>query len=195
MFIAFEGPDKTGKSTSADNLAFDGKGIYNVTKEVHEEWRRRREMSDQPNLPVTYDRIDWLTHMVYRLALPDYEWNDERVRTVFTMPDTHLVFKLHNVNMVYRVHDELYKEDQVAVVNDMYWRTARWLTNLNMDKEYALFKSVSVLEVLHPKPGHFSTRLIWFSSPVFKFIDVAKQRVHDDETLLEMLRYEDSKRL
>ena len=35
MFIAFEGPDNTGKSTSAANLASDGVAVYNATKGLH----------------------------------------------------------------------------------------------------------------------------------------------------------------
>ena len=194
MFIAFEGPDKTGKSTSADNLAFDGKGIYNVTKEVHEEWRR--EMNDQPELPITYDRIDWLTHMAYRLALPDHEWNDARVRTVFAMPDTHLVFKLHEKSLAGHISDELYTDGTLSTVNDLYSFLSRMIMDLNEAREWTLFKTVTILEVSNDmSSGTFTSRLLYFSSPVFKFIDVAKQRVHVDEDLLLLLQYEDSQRL
>ena len=194
MFIAFEGPDKTGKSTSADNLAFDGKGIYNVTKEVHEEMRR--DMADYPELPVAYDRIDWLTHMAYRLALPEHEWNDPRVRTVFAMPDTHLVFKLHEKSLAGHISDELYTDGTLATVNDMYSLLSRMIMDLNEAREWALFKTVTIIEVSNDlSAGTFTSRLLHFSSPVFKFIDVAKQRVRDDETLLELLNYEDYQRL
>ena len=193
MLIAFEGPDKAGKSTSACNLS-SSLPIYNATKENYTE--TLQEMQGESGVVQCFDRIDWLTHMAYRLALPDHEWNDARVRTVFAMPDTHLVFKLHEKSLSGHISDELYTDGTLATVNDLYLLLSRMIMDLNEAREWALFKTVTILEVSNDlSAGTFTSRLLHFSSPVFKFIDVARQRVHDDETLLELLQYEDSQRL
>jgi len=194
MFIAFEGPDNTGKSTSAANLATDGVALYNATKSMHD--ANRKVFSD--DLPVTYDRIDWFSHMVYRLALPEHEWNDERPRTVFAMPDTHLVVKLHHPQFVELIEDELYESKTVSRVNPMYWYFADFFRALNEQQEFALFKTVSIIEVVNDprNPGTFSQQLKVFSSPVTGMEEVQSQarRVVDDESLLDLLRYDDQQR-
>lgn len=191
MLIAFEGPDKAGKSTSACNLS-SSLPIYNATKENYTE--TLQEMQGESGVVQCFDRIDWLTHMAYRLALPDHEWNDPRVRTVFAMPDTHLVFKLHERGLAGGIADELYEIGTLATVNDMYGHLARFILDLNEQRDWALFKTVTILEVRN-EGDEFSSRLVYFSSPVFKYIEVAKNTVRDDQTLLELLQYEDSKRL
>ena len=193
MLIAFEGPDKAGKSTSACNLS-SSLPIYNATKENYTE--TLQEMQGESGVVQCFDRIDWLTHMAYRLALPDHEWNDPRVRTVFAMPDTHLVFKLHEKSLAGHISDELYTDGTLSTVNDLYSFLSRMIMDLNEAREWTLFKTVTILEVSNDmSSGTFTSRLLYFSSPVFKFIDVAKQRVHVDEDLLLLLQYEDSQRL
>ncbi|QFG04715.1 thymidylate kinase [Microbacterium phage ChickenKing] len=185
MFIAFEGPDKAGKTTSATNLAHDGVAIYNATKEMHA--AMQEQMLLEPELPVTYDRIDWLTHMVYRLAMPTREWNDERVRTVFAMPDTHLVFKLHLE--AGKVSDELYEVGDLNPVNAAYAQTAMWLAMLNGTQGFSLFRSISVVTVQHDQEtGAYSQRLAELAAPVFPWLDGNERTVDSDESLLEMLR-------
>ena len=191
MLIAFEGPDKAGKSTSACNLS-SSLPIYNATKENYTE--TLQEMQGESGVVQCFDRIDWLTHMAYRLALPDHEWNDPRVRTVFAMPDTHLVFKLHEKSLAGHISDELYMDGTLATVNDMYSFLSQMIMDLNETRDWALFKTVTILEVRNDG-DEFSSRLVYFSSPVFKYIEVAKNTVHDDQTLLELLQYEDSQRL
>lgn len=190
MFIAFDGPDKTGKSTSAAALAASGKAIYNVTKETHAVQQQLHQ--EAPELPITYDRIDWFTHMVYRLALPGHEWNDPRVRTVFAMPDTHLVVKLHRPDYAERIDDELYETGKLAQVNPMYFYFADFLMGLNKAREYSLFKSVSLVEVVNdPDSEAFSQQLVAHDSPAFEWGTSYEKLVNSDETLLEMLRYVD----
>lgn len=191
MLIAFEGPDKAGKSTSACNLS-SSLPIYNATKENYTE--TLQEMQGESGVVQCFDRIDWLTHMAYRLALPGHEWNDPRVRTVFAMPNTHLVFKLHERSLAGGIADELYKIGTLATVNDTYVHLARFILDLNEQRDWALFKTVTILEVRN-EGDEFSSRLVYFSSPVFKYIEVAKNTVRDDQTLLELLQYEDSQRL
>lgn len=195
MFIAFEGPDKTGKSTSAANLAASGEAIYNVTKDKHA--LMQADHLAAPELPITYDRIDWLTHMIYRLALPDHEWNDPRVRTVFAMPDTHLVVKLHKRDRAAGIQDELYDKGKLASVTRGYAYWTQFLVEYNHAQDFSLFKTVTVLEVTNDleNGGGFSQRLVDFSSPVFEWGSVAERLVHDDESLLELLRHEEQKRI
>lgn len=194
MFIAFEGPDNTGKSTSARALDSVGMPEYNATKEGHELTKAMYDYSE--DLVYTYDRIDWFTHMVYRLALPEHEWNDERVRTVFAMPDTHLVVKLHHPQLAELISDELYETGTLAKVNPVYYYFADYFMALNKRLDYSLFKTVSMVEVLNnPRNGTFSQRLVAFDSPVFEWGTVAERLVDSDEKLLELLRYEEQNRL
>lgn len=194
MFIAFEGPDKTGKSTSAAHLSHDGRAIYNVTTDKHK--MLKRFMGDMTDLVVAYDRIDWLTHMVYRLALPGHEWNDERPRTVFPMPDTHLVFKLHDPFVAEAIDDELYVTGKVAAANRMYRAQASFLTRLNEDMDYSLFKTISMVEVYNDlKTGQFYQSLVAYSSPVTEANEALSRKVDNDDKLLALLRDEDQQRL
>lgn len=193
MLIAFEGPDNTGKSHSAQQLsAFPP--IYNATKENHA--AAQLIVGAQKGLVHCFDRIDWMTHMAYRLALPDHEWNDPRVRTVFAMPDTHLVFKLHHVGMVpSRDDEEGYKEGVPRSVNDMYIHLSRVFMILNEARDYSLFKTITIMEVINdPSDGSFSQRIVDFSSPIYPWGSVGTRLVHDDASLLEFLYNEESAR-
>ena len=191
MLIAFEGPDKTGKSTSANNLSSDGEAVYNMRDDSYAVMRNGLE----PSLVATFDRIDWMTHMVYRMGMPAHEWNDKRVRTVFAAPDTHLVFKLHRQDMADKISDELYDEGALSSVNTLYRWYAEWLMGINALQGYNLFRTVSLIEVVHDQTDStFHQRLIAFDSPVFDFGSVAERLVTDDERLLELLRYEEQHR-
>jgi len=190
MFIAFEGPDNVGKSTSAAQLATDGKAVYNVTKDIHRTFQQGVHL--EPDLVITYDRIDWFSHMVYRLSLPDHEWNDSRVRTVFAMPDTHLVVKLHRPDMAETISDELYATGTLAEVNPMYYYFADFLMQLNRQREYALFKTVSLVEVYNDQKGTFRQRLAAFDSPVAEYF--TEEDGSSDAKLLELLRHEEHRR-
>lgn len=188
MFIAFEGPDNVGKSTAAAKLASDEVAVYNITRDAHLAFAADYT---EPDIVVTYDRIDWLTHMVYRLALPTRNWNDDRPRTVFAMPDTHLVVKLHNPDTVPSTDEEEgYKDGQPLRVNRMYWYFTDFLMNLNRANSYELFKSVSIIEVTNTAQG-FSQRLADHDSPAFGFGSVYQGAVDTDERLLGFLRYVD----
>lgn len=193
MFIAFEGPDKTGKSTSAANLASDEVALYNVTKEMHQQQRER----DEVGTVVTYDRIDWLSHMVYRLAMPDHEWNDARPRTVFTMPDTHLVLKMHHPVGVDLIEDELYEAGRLAPVNEMYYHQVMFLADMNKLRDYSWFRSISVMEVHNDlSAGTFEQRLVFHENAMYSgsYFEVLKRSVVTNNDLLEFL-YEQDVRL
>lgn len=196
MFIAFEGPDNTGKSTSAANLAHDGVAIYNATNALHH--AEQENLKDEPDLVVAYDRIDWFSHMVYRLSLPGHDWNDDRNRTVFAMPDTHLVVKIHRPDLAELISDELYSTGTLAEVNPMYFYFGSFLAMLNEQRDYALFKTVSIVEVVNDprEPGTFSQYLKHFNSPVTGLEDFLQGREFTtDEDLLELFRYEEQHRL
>jgi hypothetical protein len=198
MFIAFEGPDKTGKSTSALELDGAHQPTYNITKAQHAEnvaFRAGEERLDYL-IPTTYDRIDWLTHMVYRLAMPQHEWNDERVRTVFTMPETHLVFKVHHPVTVDLIEDELYDgEARLAPVNEMYTWQAEYLMQMNRFQHFNLFKSISVVEVSASVTGkEFSHRLIKHENAQhgqYYYRRTLERLVLTNMDLLEFLREQD----
>jgi len=194
MFIAFEGPDNTGKSTSAANLSHDKVARYNATKDMHDSMQK--DIANEQDLVVAYDRIDWFSHMVYRLALPGHEWNDARPRTVFSMPDTHLVVKIHHPALAGLISDELYTTGALAEVNPVYQSFAEFFMNLNRSRGYSMFKTVSIMEIANdPTDGSFYQRLVSFDSPVFQYGSVAERMVTNDETLLDLLRYEEQRRV
>lgn len=196
MLIAFEGPDNVGKSTSAAALtSFDGH-IYNATKTNHR--LAQQAIGGDHDLVQTFDRIDWFTHMVYRLAYPERDWNDDRPRTVFAMPDTHFVLKMHHPLMVDRIEDieDGIEAGKLAAANEMYYYQFDFLTQLNRYKNFQLFKTMSIMEIANdPITGSFHQKLVAFSSPYDSWTrDMVLHRlVDDDKSLLEFLREEDRK--
>jgi hypothetical protein len=193
MFIAFEGPDKAGKSTTAAELASDGVALYNATKAMHEGQRSLIK----PGEVVTYDRIDWLTHMVYRLAMHGRDWNDDRPRTVFAMPDTHLVLKLHNPDNVVNIEDELYAgEGKLEPVNELYFQQISFLASMNRLWGHPWFKSVSIVEVHNDvKAGVFTQKLTHHESAAYSgtYLEVLGLAVTSNQDLLEFLREQDER--
>lgn len=139
MLIVFEGPDKVGKSTWAKQLDSSGAPKYNLKKGEYPRLKHAESV-------VAVDRLAWLTHSVYRLALPEYEWNDRAVRTVFAMPDAHLVFMVPNdphLNM----RDELYTSQQSTRIQEAYREWCWMLFRLNNLQEGKLFRSISLVEI------------------------------------------------
>lgn len=197
MFIAFEGPDNVGKSTSARALTYNHEPIYNATKDNY--LGAKRELAQEPDLVQCWDRIDWFSHMVYRLGLPEHEWNDDRPRTVFAMPDTHLVIKIHHPELALLISDELYTSGKVAEVNPMYYYFADFFMALNRTRDYSLFKTVSIVEVSNnPEEGTFTQRLTAFDSPTSGWdrdMRALSRTVNSDETLLAFLREEEARTL
>lgn len=167
MLIAFEGPDNVGKSTSAAQLSYNGQPIYNASKENYAEAQRDLSTTTlprglEPDLVQTFDRIDWFSHMIYRLALPDREWNDDRVRTVFGMPDTHLVVKLHRPDTADFTADEVV-DTPIKSVNETYFLGVDMLGKLNYAHDYNLFKSITVMEVVNVD-GEYQQRVVHHDS-------------------------------
>lgn len=188
MFIAFEGPDNVGKSTSAAELASSGEAFYNATKLDHEHIVGTQDGNMEPDWVHTYDRIDWLSHMVYRLALPDRDWNDDRPRTVFGMPDTHLVVKLHKPEHADFTADEVV-DTPVGKVNPVYWMMADTLMRLNSFQNYNLFKSISIIEVINVD-GQYSQQMVVHDNPSWEGygMDVLGRIVTTNQDLLNFLR-------
>lgn len=193
MLIAFEGPDNTGKSHSAQAISAMPP-IYNATKENYSP--AQLIVGSEKGLVQCFDRIDWLTHMAYRLALPDHEWNDPRVRTVFAMPDTHLVFKLHHEGTVpSRDDEEGYADGSPSLVNSTYEHVSHFLMWLNESRDYSLFKTVTIMEVHQDdKTGLFIQRVKAFSSPLYPWGSPQTRLVNDDNSLLELLQHEEARR-
>lgn len=166
MLIAFEGPDNTGKSTTAADISSSGYATYNATQDNYRAAKADMSEPGAESLVATFDRIDWLTHMVYRLAMPTHDWNDERPRTVFAMPDTHLVINLHEDNAVDSISDELYASGRLRPVNDMYAGVADWLITQNGRTNYSLFRSITLCVVdLDQENGIFQRGLLAHYSP------------------------------
>lgn len=139
MLIVFEGPDKAGKSTWAQQLDSNGSPRYNLKKGQYNTLKHAASV-------VAVDRLAWLTHSVYRLALPGYEWNDRAVRTVFAMPDAHLVFMVPSDPHL-NTKDELYSKEQSARVQEAYREWCWMLFRLNSLQNGGLFRTISLVEV------------------------------------------------
>lgn len=195
MLIAFEGPDEVGKSTSARALTSFDAPTYNATKVNHA--KLAMAVRNDLSLVGTFDRIDWFSHMVYRLALPTHEWNDDRPRTVFAMPDTHLVLKMHKPGSIIEALDEPgYNPSKVAAANEMYYYQVDFMMALNRMRDYTLFKTVSIVEVINDQQeGTFEQRLVAFDSPTngWNYDMLLHRMVNSDNDLLEFLREEDRK--
>jgi len=190
MLVAFEGADNTGKSTSAIDLSSSDMAIYNATVDNYPEAQQLVEGSR--NLTQCFDRIDWFSHMVYRLALPGTNWADDRQRTVFAMPDTHLVIKLHRPDLANFVADEVV-HTPIARVNPMYAHFAEFFIDLNTSRDYELFKSISVVEVSNdPVSGVFSQRLVQHSSRHLDVRGAPNFGIGSDRQLLQFIRAEDT---
>lgn len=197
MLIAFEGPDNVGKSTSASALTSFDSHIYNATKSNYR--RAITALGGDRSLTQTFDRIDWFTHMVYRLAYPERDWNDDRPRTVFAMPDTHFVLKMHSALTVSLIEDlgDGIEKGKLAAANEMYYYQFDFLTQLNRYKGYSLFKTMSIMEVTSdPESDNFTQRMVAFDSPTNGWSrDMLLHRVapETNEDLLKFLHEEDRK--
>lgn len=208
MFIAFEGPDNTGKSTLARELDCAEQPGYNMTQASHAE-----DIADWNGdgvtdlMPHSYDRIDWFSHMVYRLALTGHEWHDERARTVFAMPSAHLVILLHRPDIAATVTDGMahadigqsagpdYGEGDIGLVNSTYFYFANFFTGLNEERDYELFRTVSLVEIVNSEAEPWSMRLASFSSPVTTWDPEASPPITSSETLLKLLQHDEQHRL
>jgi hypothetical protein len=191
MLIVFEGPDEVGKTTLSTELSHNRTPVYNATKENYA--AVLADLKDEPEVVQTFDRIDWLTHMMYRLAMPDKEWNDERVRTVFAMPEAHLVLSVHQPDLVPEAEGENYTELHSTKVNQAYYHFLDILAGLNRAWDYSLWKSVTAFEVSRDEDGTFHRQLRVFDAPGFPWGSSFERLVNDGPSLLELLRYADSK--
>lgn len=144
MIIAFEGPDKMGKSTLAEEVAHGYPVVYGASAQ---DYHDVAHLGDDENTTVALDRVDWITHMVYRLALPEYEWNDPHVRTVHRMPQAHLVMmvpaSLSSIPL-----DELYLPEQSQRVVVSYQQTFQYFDSMMNDPKFrGMFKTLTLLQV------------------------------------------------
>lgn len=150
MIVIFEGPDNLGKTYQANQLAANrelfpegGEVFYNLTKDVYED-ALKRGIHCNPNYVMAVDRVDWITHLTYRLALPHYEWNDERPRTVFYPEEAHLLI-LIPVNKAWE--DELYTGYESDRVVNQYSITSEYLSNVWSSNRSETKKTKSTLYV------------------------------------------------
>lgn len=196
MLIAFEGPDNVGKSTSASALTSFDSHIYNATKFNY--GRAQQQLGGDRSLTQTFDRVDWFTHMVYRLAYPHRDWNDDRPRTVFAMPDTHFVLKMHNPATVALIEDlgDGIEKGKLAAANEMYFYQFDFLMALNRMKDYQLYRTMSIIEVTSdPSRGIFRQELVAHDSAEAGFTrsvaSILGRAVTGDRELLDFLHEQD----
>lgn len=191
MFIAFEGPDEVGKSTSAKALSTVGEPIYNITRQQYMTYPK--DVAQSSDTVVTFDRIDWLTHLVYRLAMPHKDWNDDRIRTVFGMPETNLILKMHHPShTAIHAHGEGYDDSAIALVNELYWYEVDFLMRWNKSQGYSLFRSVGVVQVINDQHGSFEQQLVAFDSKNLGNYQASAGGVTTDEALLAFLRHDEA---
>lgn len=181
MIIAFEGPDKAGKSTSADTLSSIGESVYNLEEDGYDYLQKALEGTTTVE---TVDRVSWITHMVYRLALPHFVWyNHTEGYPVFAMPDTHLVFKTHDVTFSYLNKvpaDVLYTSQESKDINKFYRIYAGQLMRMNEMLDFSLFKSITLVEVKNDGE-RYSQAVTSVSSK--KFSAQGKNTIHIDSDL------------
>lgn len=184
MIIIFEGPDKVGKTTMAHQLSTVRTSIYNMT--VHDYHDVVGSLQEKPDQIYCFDRIDWLTHLVYRLSMPNYEWNDDRVRRVFPAPKAHLVIMMHKPSRAGKVQDELYNPGDLVVVNYGYQVVSEMLLRMNgLDSDVQLFKSITTVEV-DVEDDHSLHVLSSYTRGVI--LRDWKRSVRNPDTLLEYLQ-------
>lgn len=176
MLIAFEGPDQEGAQLAADKLS-GGHAIPNATEETY----RTAQENALANKGIVqcFTGISWFTHLACALALPK---SGQEPQTVFTMPDTHLVFKLNRL-----------KPD--ASINQVYTNLAHTFMALNESRHYDLFKTITIMEsFIDPLDGVKRSEVVEFSSPLRHPWNLPSQArlVHDDLGLFDMLSIEDA---
>lgn len=185
MIIAFEGPDKVGKSTTADTLSSIGESVYNLTEAEY------RDIQGIEGTVETVDRVSWITHMVYRLALPHFEWDSHTEGyPVFSMPDTHLVFKTHDVTFSYLDKvpaDVLYTSQESKDINKFYHIYAGQLMRMNEMLNFSLFKSISLVEVKN-NGERYSQAVSMVSSRDFSAQGKNTAHIDSDLRLLKLLQ-------
>lgn len=196
MIIAFEGPDNVGKSTVAKTLGHLDAVHYNMTDVSYRD--ALQDEQQEPDLVTTFDRIDWLTHMVYRLGMPGYEWNDARIRTVFAAPQAHLVVMQHHPDNFLKAEDsvnngEVYLKDSIQYVNSMYGSLISSLIDINENTDFSLYKSITTLEV--SRVGGYTFRCMDFSSPVHRLTNKYKDTITTPTHLMGLLYREEQHQL
>lgn len=182
MLIAFEGPDNLGKTYAAEKLS--GGNVINYVEPESYKFAQQTEATEK-GLVQCFDGVSWISHAAYHLAMPRTHCGDP-AQIVFPMPDTHLVFKVH-------------EGDQVALarINTTYVHQAKHLMALNEALEYSLFKTISIIGVsaVDVHSGLRKQAILEFSSPLHPWFGSTSTRlVTDDMSLLDLLMVEEARR-
>lgn len=194
MLIAFEGADNVGRSSAADKLS-GGHAIKYADKESYEEAQELAKTTK--GITQCFDRIGWLSHLVYSMALPEFQEQYLPKFGVFAMPDVHLVFKIYKPGYepMLEPGDGL-ESDTPAIVNQTYRSFAHTFMALNEARGYSLFKTVSIMEVFtEPLSGAVQQKLVEYSTPLHPWWGTRQtQLVRDELGLYDLLLTEDSAR-
>lgn len=129
MIVAFEGPDGAGKTTLAHKISYHY--YYNLLAKDYPKVLAKKGITG-------IDRVAWITHYVYRLSLPYYEWHDPLIRTVFSMPEAHLVFLFSSSFP----KDDMYTKEEYDLICRTYSEICSFFGSL-MLHPYAPFRSIS----------------------------------------------------
>ena len=184
MLIAFEGPYRKGTATAADRLS-GGNTAELVTDAQHQVYQQHD--LDNPGTVQCFDRIGWFSHLAHSLCITDEtSAGPSALHSVFTMPDTHLVFKL------YRRGEESPND---AGLNQVYTSLAHTFMAMNEARDFSLFKTVTITETYtDPLDGTERMEVMEFSSPLQNpwWLTTKARLVQDDLGLFDMLSVEDA---
>lgn len=194
MLIAFEGPDHEGRSAAAQRLS-GGQAVPKLTRSYYQD--ALRVARDNKGIVQCFDGIGWLSSLVHRLAEPNGpDVVEADPQTVFTMADTHLVFKLFRRGEEPGSEEaEAHKLGGPAVVNQVYTSFAHTFMALNEARDFALFKSVTIAESFtDPLDGAKRMEVLEFSSPLQSpwHTSIRARLIQDDLSLFDMLSIEDA---
>lgn len=193
MLIAFEGPDHVGRLEAADRLS-GGQAVPKLTRSYYRDALQVAEANK--GIVQCFDGIGWLSHLVHRLALADGPGQEADAHTVFTMAETHLVFKLFRRGEEPGIEEaEAHKLGDPSVVNQVYTSFAHTLMALNESQDFALFKSVTIAEAFtDPLDGAKRMEVLEFSSPLQSpwHTSIRARLIQDDLSLFDMLSIEDA---
>lgn len=186
MLVVFEGPDKTGKSTSARELASGVEPVYGLTRDIYE-----RALSEVDTSAIaTFDRLEWITQYAYRLTMPYRDWAGTTPQFPFPLPKAHLIIKCHTRQSAAQVRDEFgYPALEMQRLNLLYRVLAESLLDLNRSVCFSLFKSVSLVSVENTR-GRWSESLEWLDSEPLTL--VTPSDTYTTTRLVRNLRYVES---
>lgn len=184
MLIAFDGPKGVGKARAADLL---GGGYHAGTADQLSYAGAVDRVASEKGVAHCFTGVGWVSHLAHRLAEPSSETTRTPAYPVFAMPDAHLVIKKFHVG---------YVPDGLESINRSYEHIGRMLLSLNEGQDYALFKTVTLVDVYStPLDSTQKLEIDAHSSPLHPWWGTPRvRRVASDLSLFDLLLEEDSVR-